>query len=255
MGRVTRKGTSGTDGTRRQRTAPKQGVEEVVMAIQASPKLAGKARQEGQEEQQEQQEGPIPQTKDAIAPSDVPPTAHTRREIGDALYGLNDVPQELKLLAQHYFGRPIRMATPRENGGPYRGRILNTERYLIQEVSARSVVFHVKDRMELVSDRLRWMDANQMLSGADVQIGYDGDRPRVFPWDRLRDQFERTVASLKMSAREIGLSASLDSTLDQLQASSWIRIQQARAGALAQSRQQTARDTTPDSSREGPEAP
>jgi putative DNA primase/helicase len=254
MGRVTGKGTSGTDGTRRQRTAPKQGVEDVVVAIQASPKLAGKA---GQEEQQAQegQEGQIQQTKDATAFADAPPTARTRREIGDALYGLDDVPQELKLLAQHYFGRPIRMATPRENGGPYRGRILDTERYLIQEVSARSVVFHVKDRMELVSDRLRWMDANQMLSGADVQIGYDGDRPKVFPWDRMRDQLERTVASLKISAREIGLSASLDSTLDRLQANSWIRIRQARAGALAQSRQQTARDTTPDPNREGPEAP
>jgi putative DNA primase/helicase len=109
--------------------------------------------------------------------------------------------------------------------------------------------------MELVSDRLRWMDANQMLSGADVQIGYDGDRPKVFPWDRMRDQLERTVASLKMSAREIGLSASLDSTLDRLQASAWIRIRQARAEALAPSRQGTARDTPPDPSREGLEAP
>lgn len=185
---------------------------------------------------------PVSQARVAAAPADTPQAARTRGEIGDALYGLDDVPQALKLLAQHRFSRPIRMATPRENGGPYRGEIVNAERYLIQEVSPRSVVFHAKDRMELVSERLRWMSENQRLNGVDVQIGYDGDRPKVYPWDRMCDQFERTVASLKTSAREIGLGADLDDTLDRLQASSWARIREARAEALAQSRQWAARE-------------
>jgi putative DNA primase/helicase len=111
MGRITGKGTSGTDSTRRQGTPSKQGVEDVVEAIQATLMRTGKAGKAGQE-------GKIPQPKDATAATDAPPAGRTRREIGDPLYGLDDVPQELKLLAQHYFGRPIRMATPRENGGP-----------------------------------------------------------------------------------------------------------------------------------------
>ena len=169
-----------------------------------------------------------------------------RRQAGDVLYGLDDVPGEIKALAQHRFGAQIRMATPRENGGPYRGVVFNTEHYLIQEVATCSVVFHAKARMEFISERLRWMDENQRLNGADVQIGYDGERPKVYPWDRTRDQLERTVASLKKSAREVGFDTELDATLEQLQAASWTRIREARAAALAQSKERAAREAKDD---------
>ena len=183
------------------------------------------------------------------APTEAAEPARAYREIGDTLFALDDVPLELKLLAQHRFGTPLRMATPRENGGPYRGEVLNTERYLIQEVSERSVVFHAKDRLEFVSDRLRWMDEHQRMNGADLQIGYEGDRPKAYPWDRMRDQLERTVSSLKTSAREVGFGSDLDDTLDQLQASSWTRIREARATALAQSKERLARETNPEPDR------
>lgn len=170
------------------------------------------------------------------------PGGQARRQAGELLYGFDDVPGEIKALAQHRFGAQIRMATPRENGGPYRGEVFNTEHYLIQEVSPRSVVFHAKANMEFVSDRLRWMDENQRLNGAEVQVGYDGDRPKVYPWDRARDLLDRTVASLKKSAREVGFGAELDATLDQLQAASWTRVREARAAALAQSKERAGRE-------------
>ncbi|MBU9597628.1 PriCT-2 domain-containing protein [Burkholderia multivorans] len=166
----------------------------------------------------------------------------TRRQVGEPLYGLDEVPGEIKALAQHRFGAQIRMATPRENGGPYRGEVFNTEHYLIQEVSTRSVVFHAKANMEFVSDRLRWMDENQRLNGAEVQVGYDGSHGKVYPWDRARDLLERTVASLKKSAREVGFGSELDATLDQLQGASWTRVREARAAALAQSKERAGRD-------------
>ncbi|MEK6296156.1 MAG: DNA replication protein, partial [Paraburkholderia tropica] len=149
---------------------------------------------------------------------------------------------EIKALAQHRFGGQIRMATPRENGGPYRGEVFNTEHYLIQEVSTRSVVFHAKANMEFVSDRLRWMDENRRLNGAEVQVGYDGSHGKVYPWDRARDLLERTVASLKKSAREVGFGSELDATLDQLQGASWTRVREARAAALVQSKECAARE-------------
>ncbi|MEK6383366.1 MAG: PriCT-2 domain-containing protein [Paraburkholderia tropica] len=165
-----------------------------------------------------------------------------RRQVGEPLYGLDDVPGEIKALAQHRFGGQIRMATPRENGGPYRGEVFNTEHYLIQEVSTRSVVFHAKANMEFVSDRLRWMDENRRLNGAEVQVGYDGSHGKVYPWDRARDLLERTVASLKKSAREVGFGSELDATLDQLQGASWTRVREARAAALVQSKECAARE-------------
>ncbi|MFP3534129.1 DNA replication protein, partial [Burkholderia sp. SIMBA_042] len=89
--------------------------------------------------------------------------------------------------------------------------------------------FHAKSDMEFASDRLRWMDENQRLNGAEVQVGYDGARARVYPWDRARDLLERRVASLKKSAREVGFGNELDATLDQLQATSCTRMSELRA--------------------------
>ena len=169
----------------------------------------------------------------------------TRPLVGEPLFALADVPSEVRALAEHRFGTPLRMGTPRKNGGPYRGEVFNTEHYVIQEVATRSVVFHPKDQMEFVSDRLRWMDENARLNGSELQIGYDADRAKVYPWDRARDLLERTVGSLKKSARELNFSADLEGMLDQLQARSWARVREARAAALEQSKEPAASQDPP----------
>ncbi|WP_035546126.1 PriCT-2 domain-containing protein [Burkholderia sp. 9120] len=179
-------------------------------------------------------------TAPVVPAATLPRFAPTRAPVGEPLFGLGDVPEETKALAGQRFGIPLRMATPRENGGPYRGEVFNTEHYLIQEVATRSVVFHRKDQMEFISERLKWMDGNARLNGSEVQVGYDGDRSKVYPWDRARDLLERTVGSLKKSAHELNFSPNLETMLDQLQARSWARIREARAAALEKSKQHTS---------------
>ncbi|WMY09537.1 PriCT-2 domain-containing protein [Paraburkholderia phenoliruptrix] len=180
------------------------------------------------------------------APIAAPPQfAPTRPPVGEPLFNVADVPNEVRALAEHRFGSPLRMGTPRKNGGPYRGEVFNTEHYLIQEVATRSVVFHPKTQMEFVSERLRWMDENARLNGSELQVGYDGDRPRVYPWDRARDLLDRTVGSLKKSARELNFSPNLEAMLDQLQARSWARIREARTAALEQSKERSASQEPP----------
>lgn len=171
--------------------------------------------------------------------------APMRPPVGEPLFAVADVPDEVRALAEHRFGSPLRMGTPRENGGPYRGEVFNTERYLIQEVATRSVVFHPKTQMEFVSERLRWMDENARLNGSELQVGYEGDRPKVYPWDRARDLLDRTVGSLKKSARELNFSPNLEGMLDQLQARSWARIREARTAALEQSKERSASQDQP----------
>ncbi|CAM2187978.1 DNA replication protein [Paraburkholderia sacchari] len=180
--------------------------------------------------------------------ADLPRFASTRPPVGEPLFGVGDVSNDVRALAEHRFGSPLRMATPRENGGPYRGEVFNTEHYLIQEVATRSVVFHRKDQMTFVSERLKWMDENARLNGSELQVGYDGCKAKVYPWDRGRELLERAVGSLKKSARELNYSPNLEVMLDQLQARSWARIREARAAALEKSREQ-------DSSREAGAAP
>lgn len=196
------------------------------------------------------------ESKGAAGPSALPPpadppaagttrSASARPPVGESLFAVGDVPNEVRALAEHRFGTPLRMGTPRENGGPYRGEVFNTNHYLIQEVATRSVVFHPKEQMEFASDRLRWMDENARLNGSELQIGYDVDRPKVYPWDRARDLLERTVGSLKKSARELNFSPNLEGMLDQLQARSWARVREARAAALEQSKERAASQDPP----------
>lgn len=180
--------------------------------------------------------------------TDPPRFASTRPPVGEPLFGVGDVPNEVRALAEHRFGSPLRMGTPRENGGPYRGEVFNTEHYLIQEVATRSVVFHRKDEMTFVSERLKWMDENARLNGSELQVGYDGGQAKVYPWDRARDLLERAVGSLKKSARELNYSPNLEGMLDQLQARSWARIREARTAALEKAKEQ-------DASREAGSAP
>jgi putative DNA primase/helicase len=239
MGNVKEKLVGGAAVSGRRRTSRRR----AGSADTPEPALSQPAREETPAPAAGQALSQPPETeqRESDAPRDEPPPsraagAPARRQVGEPLYGLDKVPGEIKALAQHRFGAQIRMATPRENGGPYRGEVFSTEHYLIQEVSMRSVVFHAKANVEFVSDRLRWMHENQRLNGAELQVGYDGAQGKVYPWDRARDLLERTVASLKKSAREVGFGNDLDATLDQLQATSWSRVREARAVALAQSR-------------------
>lgn len=177
-------------------------------------------------------------TEPAVAGTQAAASA-SRPQVGESLYLLADVPDEIKALAKHRFGADIRMGTPRENGGPYRGEVFDADGYLIQEVALRSVVFHSKERADFVSERLKWAADHQRLNGMDIQIGYDRDVPKVYPWDRARDHLDRAVASLKKSAKELGLDDEVVQTLDRLQTQSWSRVKDARRAVLSRAKERS----------------
>ena len=233
MSNVKEKLLAEDDGTSRRRPSKRGAPKQATPDVSATNSASGSASPSV--------DSP-PNVLPVTAPSaaDPPRFASTRPSIGEPLFRVGDVPNEVTALAEHRFGSPLRMGTPRENGGPYRGEVFNTEHYLIQEVATRSVVFHRKDRMTFVSERLKWMDENARLNGSELQVGYDGGQAKVYPWDRARDLLERMVGSLKKSARELNYSPNLEAMLDQLQARSWTRIREARAAALEKSRVQEA---------------
>lgn len=238
MGNVKEKLVNAGDDTPRRRTS-KRGAPKPTTPSEAPELVTASAEAQ-----------PTGERSTAVPAVDTPAAeprrfAPTRPPVGEPLFAVADVPDEVRALAEHRFGSPLRMGTPRENGGPYRGEVFNTEHYLIQEVATRSVVFHPKTQMEFVSERLRWMDENARLNGSELQVGYEGDRPRVYPWDRARDLLDRTVGSLKKSARELNFSPNLEGMLDQLQARSWVRIREARTAALEQSKERSVSQDPP----------
>ncbi|POM13985.1 DNA replication primase [Burkholderia cepacia] len=233
MSNVKEKLLAEDDGTSRRRASKRGAPKQAAPDVSATDSASGSASPSV-----DSPPNVLPVAASSVA--DPPRFASTRPSIGEPLFGVGDVPNEVRALAEHRFGSPLRLGTPRENGGPYRGEVFNTEHYLIQQVATRSVVFHRKDRLTFVSDRLKWMDENARLNGSELQVGYDGGQAKVYPWDRARDLLERMVGSLKKSARELNYSPNLEAMLDQLQARSWTRIREARAAALEKSREQEA---------------
>ncbi|PLZ00426.1 hypothetical protein CY652_21410 [Burkholderia sp. WAC0059] len=146
---------------------------------------------------------------------------------------------EIRAAAQQRFGADVRMGVPRENG-LYKGEVFNTDRYLVQEVATRSVVFHDKQTMEFVDSRLKWCNESQRLNGAEVQVGYTGDQSKVYPYDRQRDQMEKVVRSLKKSATELGLGEDFGKQLDAARGKSWERVKTARGVALEEAKARQA---------------
>ncbi|MBN3787521.1 PriCT-2 domain-containing protein [Burkholderia sp. Ac-20353] len=240
MGNVNEKLLADDEGMPRRRSSKRSTPKPAAPDVPATHDASGSA--------QPSVDSPAMAPAAALPVADPPRSASVRPPVGEPLFGVRDVPSEVRALAEHRFGSPLRMGTPRESGGPYRGEVFNTEHYLIQEVSTRSVVFHRKDQMTFVSERLKWMDENARLNGSELQVGYDGQLAKVYPWDRARDLLERTVGSLKKSARELNFSPNLEGMLDQLQARSWTRIREARSAELEKSREQ-------DASREAGSAP
>ncbi|MBB2984648.1 hypothetical protein [Paraburkholderia tropica] len=165
--------------------------------------------------------------------------AESARQIGNPLYEFREVPSEIRAAAQQRFGADIRMGVPRENG-MYKGEVFNTDRYLVQEVATRSVVFHDKQNMEFIDSRLKWCNENQRLNGADVQVAYAGEQPKVYPYDRQRDQMEKVVRSLKKSATELGFGEDFGRQLDAAKGKSWDRVKAARSAALEEAKARQA---------------
>ncbi|MBU9205464.1 hypothetical protein KTD31_29315 [Burkholderia multivorans] len=200
-----------------------------------SPSTAESAAPARPESQRASVKSPQPSVPEA-AP-DAP--AESSRQVGNPLFEFREVPSEIRAAAQQRFGADIRMGVPRENG-MYKGEVFNTDRYLVQEVATRSVVFHDKQNMEFVDSRLKWCNENQRLNGADVQVGYVDDQPKVYPYDRQRDQMEKVVRSLKKSATELGFGEDFGRQLEAAKGKSWDRVKAARSVALEEAKARQA---------------
>lgn len=228
---------------RRSRKAPaEKGTPVDSPEVPSTAEGGASARAEGQSV------SPKSQQQAPDAQSDAP--AESSRKVGNPLFEFKDVPSEIKAAAQQRFGADIRMGVPRENG-LYKGEVFNTDRYLVQEVATRSVVFHDKQNMEFVDSRLKWCNDNQRLNGAEVQVGYTGDQSKVYPYDRQRDQMEKVVRSLKKSATELGLGDDFGKQLDAAKGKSWDRVKAARSAALEDAKARQAQQ--PAKSAEGPD--
>ena len=143
------------------------------------------------------------------------------------------MPEGVKLLAKEQFGQRVELYTPRENGGPYKGEIVNTPTHLLQEVGPRAVVIHDKSHVQLASKTLALRDQEHRLNNTDVQIHYNGKEGKAYPLDRQKDTLDRAMGSLKKSANELGYSKDFMAQLDTAQAKTIERLRALRQAPAA----------------------
>jgi putative DNA primase/helicase len=174
---------------------------------------------------------PPANTSPEATPLQPPPVSKPART-GEPIYDLASVPEGVKLLAKEQFGQRVDLYTPRENGGPYKGEIVNTPTHLLQEVGPRAVVIHDKAHVQLASKTLALRDQEHRLNNTDVQIHYSGKEGKAYPLDRQKDMIDRALGSLKKSANELGYSKEFMAQLDVAQGKTIERLKALRQGPV-----------------------
>ena len=137
------------------------------------------------------------------------------------LFALADVSGEEYFAARSHFGTRVSEYTARANGGPYKGEVLETESHLVQLVSSKSIVFHRKSDVTLP-------DGLQKVNGHELSIYYKGITANAYPLDPVKDQLDRSVASLDRAAKAIGLPESFGEQLGKARNEAWKGIQASR---------------------------
>lgn len=137
------------------------------------------------------------------------------------LFDMADVPSAEIMDARVHFGTRVSEYAARANGGPYKGEILETDSHLVQLVSGKSIVFHRKSDVTLP-------DGLQKVNGQELSIYYKEGAAKAYRLDPVKDQLDRTVASLDRAAKGMGLPEVFGEQLAQARNEAWKGIQAAR---------------------------
>lgn len=158
------------------------------------------------------------------APAVVP----NKRESGEPLFSVRELPVQLTTEIRRQFGDGVRIAAPRIDAGPYKGELYKFNDHMVQEVGTRSVVVHATDQIRYTEPALEHLAKADAINGTQASIRYQRDCAVVSPYDRQIEQLALSVASLKKSSVELGMAPAIEKTLDTLQEHSTRRIYESR---------------------------
>ncbi|MDR1709144.1 MAG: hypothetical protein LBS70_05430 [Candidatus Accumulibacter sp.] len=143
------------------------------------------------------------------------------KKAGEFIMKHEDIPAEIQTYVQERLGRDSDgnqrrdetgaefkpSIVPAKENGNYKGTIiLNADNYIVQTVGkeARTAVVHRKEDVALMGSRLQWRDENKKLHNADVQIYYNGNKAKAYPWDREKAlEAARTPGKTAMNAETV----------------------------------------------------
>jgi len=113
-------------------------------------------------------------------------TPQARKEAGQYLFPQEEIPSELTMAIKAKIGVEKPMILPAKEHGSYFGSVLlNGNNYLAQVVGkeGKTVIVHRKGDLDLVAQRLQWMNEKMRMNGQPIQVHYNEGRATVYPWN------------------------------------------------------------------------
>lgn len=161
-----------------------------------------------------------------------------RKAPGNYLYPLMDIPKEVRDVAELQFGKGTDINAPRANGD-YKGEVYDAEKYLLQEVGRKNVVIHKKEDLEKAGNLAKW---DKSVNGFDLHIDYDGNKAKVYNFDRQKNDLQRAVWSLAKSMEELKMGEAFPKALEQAKERSFERLDELRQKQHAERKQREERE-------------
>lgn len=135
-----------------------------------------------------------------------------KKTVGNYITNIKDVPTEVREYAVNRLnpidadGKRLKdssghdvvasVTTAKENGSYYGPVVLNNDKFLVQAVGKDRLyaVVHDKQNVALQGSTLSMLDAKKNLGGFSIQVHYNGDKAKAFPWaDKSRAAQEKPV--------------------------------------------------------------
>lgn len=109
---------------------------------------------------------------------------------GEPIMSMEAIPPSVGHLMRDKMGQGS-VVLPARSNGTYKGKIIYTDDHFVgQQVGrdGKKAILHRKEDLALQGNELKWRLDNNRLNNAGVQVFYNGDRAKAYPFNLERQQ-------------------------------------------------------------------
>jgi hypothetical protein len=146
-------------------------------------------------------------------PSQSTEKATPAKKPGEYLIKHEDIPPAVSKLMRDKMGEGSEVHPAKENG-TYKGKVIFTNEHYVGQAVGREgkmAIVHRKADIELQGNELKWRMENNRLNNAGVQVFYNGDKGKAYPFNLEKQQaagdHEHAAAGAGKGTRSPALTA------------------------------------------------
>lgn len=123
-------------------------------------------------------------------PSQSAEKATPAKKPGEYLIKHEDIPPAVSKLMRDKMGEGSEVHPAKENG-TYKGKVIFTNEHFVGQAVGREgkmAIVHRKADVEMQGNELKWRMENNRLNNAGVQVFYNGDKGKAYPFNLEKQQ-------------------------------------------------------------------